>query len=156
MSDGIKRTPRSLLSNGSESEVEPHRREKATPDHILNRAGKLLGAYSKHNYPDPDSFVEQLVVTLERFPKEVVDYVTDTVTGVQSRLRFAPSIAEINVACEERLAELRRLWVQRHPRPVERLKDRSNRPTYEELKARYGENWGLEMAGPPRKRRWRR
>lgn len=56
-------------------------------------------------------FVTQLGAILERYPDEVVEYVTDPMTGIQRKVKFPPSIAEVVEACDERVAV-----VERHKR----------------------------------------
>lgn len=104
----------------------------------------ILAGYRKADLADPDKWNLQVAMVLGRFPKEVVDYVTDPYTGVQAHIRFGvPNLADIVAACDERMAQLRTHFDRTHPPALEASVDRSNRPTYEELKAKYGPNWGL-------------
>lgn len=62
----------------------------------------LLSAYRRDDYADPDSFVAQLGIVLNAYPDEVVDYVTDPLTGIQRRQKFPPNLQEVVEACDER------------------------------------------------------
>jgi len=84
----------------------------------------------------------------EGYPNEVIVYVSDPRTGVQRGCKWPPTIAEIVAACDRRQGELVKAerfktWGQRNePALLEGPKE--ERPTYEELIAKYGENFGLE------------
>lgn len=106
----------------------------------------LFSAYRTDQYADPDGFLTSLGAVLEQYPNEVVIYVTDPRTGVQRGQKFPPTIAEIVTACEDRaayLAQQKRFdnWGRNEPAMVEG--PRQNRPSYDELKAKYGETWGI-------------
>lgn len=89
-------------------------------------------------------------MVLEQYPDEVIVFVTDPRTGVQRSCKWPPTIAEIVEACDLHLQDLARLkrwqnWGK--PDEVPLLEQpREERPTLEELKAKYGENWGLALA----------
>jgi hypothetical protein len=90
-----------------------------------------------------------LGMVLEQYPSDVVEYVTDPRTGIQRNKTFPPSIAEIVSACEERASYLQRMeryanWGKNNEKPALLEAPRETRPTYADLKARYGENWGIE------------
>jgi hypothetical protein len=71
----------------------------------------LLSAYRRDDYADPEGFVLQLAVILSDYPPDVVRYVTDPLTGIQRRLKWPPSIAEIIEACEDcQKPYLQRKW----------------------------------------------
>jgi hypothetical protein len=66
----------------------------------------LLSAYRRDDYADPDSFVAQLGMVLGEYPDEIVDYVTDPLTGIQRRQKFPPNLQEVVEACEGRKRHL--------------------------------------------------
>lgn len=87
-----------------------------------------------------------LGAVFEQYPNDVITYVTDPRTGVQRGSVFPPTIAEIVKDCDARLGNLaqrRRYqnWGRNEPQLA--IEDRTARPTYDDLKARYGENFGL-------------
>jgi hypothetical protein len=110
----------------------------------------LFGAYRADQYADPDGFMMQLGVVLEQYSDEIVVYVTDPRTGVQRGSVWPPSIAEVVRACNARNAEVQRSeryrnWGRNNDRKLESPK--GNRPSYEELIAKYGPNFGLDPCG---------
>lgn len=87
-----------------------------------------------------------------QYPDDVVEYITSPLTGIQRGKTFPPSIAEIVAACDARMADMARAnryrnWGKSNldalaiegPKP-------EDRPTYDDLKAKYGENFGLGAA----------
>jgi hypothetical protein len=92
-----------------------------------------------------------LGAVLEQYPNDVIVYVTDPRTGIQRGCKWPPSIAEIVEACDKRVEELHHkqrfsTWGKRNEPalpPPDVLK-----PTYEQLKEKYGEDFGLSPRGP--------
>ena len=83
------------------------------------------------------------------YPANVVEAALSPLSGIPSKFKFMPSIAELKEDLESRLPP----WQPEVPRlalPVPEA-DRSNRPTYNDLKAKYGKNWGLR--GEPKKQK---
>jgi hypothetical protein len=87
-----------------------------------------------------------LGAVLEQYPSEVIIHVSDPRTGVQRGCKWPPTVSEIVEACDTRVAELERkqrfeTWGQRNelalPAPE------MSKPTVAELKAKYGDNYGL-------------
>lgn len=138
-----------MQQSGAFGRVLPHLRPKATHSHILDRIEFILSAYRKNDLANAEGFIAQLAAVLELFPQEVVDYVTDPRTGVQSHIKWLPSIAEVRSACDERMAQLRAKHDREYPALPAPEIDRSGRETLEQLKARCGPNWGLKTIGDP-------
>ncbi|UFW91011.1 hypothetical protein BjapCC829_21715 [Bradyrhizobium barranii] len=98
-----------------------------------------------------------IAAVLQCYAPDVVQHVCDPRTGVPGKLKWMPSVAEVKSACDDRMAEKARKrrfenWglnnVDADER--ERMKDqgllpppRERRPTLDELKAKYGPNWGI-------------
>lgn len=63
---------------------------------ILQRARLVFGAYRKDEFADPEIFLSQLGLVLERYPDTVIERVTDVRNpdSLQRRCKFPPSIAE--------------------------------------------------------------
>jgi len=112
----------------------------------------LLSSYRLDQFSDADGYAANVVTVLESYPEEVVLYVTDPRTGIQRACKWPPTIAEIVCACEVQMQHIAKLKRLQSPRKREDLAllgpPREERPTYEELKAKYGENWGLTPAEP--------
>lgn len=68
-------------------------------DWLAARIRLIFSAYRKDDYSDPEGFVMQLGMNLERFPREIVEYITDPVTGIQTRSKWPPQLAEVVEAC---------------------------------------------------------
>ena len=60
----------------------------------------VFAAYRRDDFADPETFVVQLGMILERYDDEVIERVTSPLTGIQRKCKFPPSIAEIVKACD--------------------------------------------------------
>lgn len=93
---------------------------------ITRRARMIFSAYRRDDFADPDSFLIQMSMVLETYPDPVVSYVTDPLTGIQSRSKFPPVLAEIKELCDDRRAITERLryyatlpgFARREPMPT--------------------------------------
>lgn len=86
---------------------------------------QVLSSYRRDDFANPDGFLVQLGMVLERYPDAVIRDVTSPVTGIQRRCKFPPSIAEIVEACDAevgRAERIRRMGPPIAPRPVEYVK----------------------------------
>jgi hypothetical protein len=61
---------------------------------ITKCAQQILGSYRRDDFADPDIFLVQLGMVLERYDDAVIRAVTSPVTGIQRTCKFPPSIAE--------------------------------------------------------------
>ena len=77
------------LKTTSQGRADPNR-----SDWIRKCAQQVLGSYRKDDFADPDSYLVQLGMVLERYPDKVIREVTSPVTGIQRTCKFPPSIAE--------------------------------------------------------------
>jgi hypothetical protein len=89
-----------------------------------------------------------LGLVFSQYPDDVIEFVTDPRTGVQRGKTFPPSIAEIVGACDARLADKARLrrymnWGKNDAAPLLEGPKNEDRPTYDELKAKFGVDWGI-------------
>ncbi len=99
---------RSLQPSGASARSS---RNLTAPEVVGRQMDILFSAYRKADYADPEGFVTQLGIILSDYPPEVVRYVTDPLTGIQRRLKWPPSIAEIIEACEDcQKPYLQRKW----------------------------------------------
>lgn len=85
-------------------------------------AKRILSAYRKDDYADPDGFVASIGMIFERYPDEIIKAVSDPVTGIQSKSDYPPSLAKVSDACKEeyrRQIQLRK-WrnMKREPRQI--------------------------------------
>jgi len=61
---------------------------------ITKCAQQILGSYRRDDFADPDVYLTQLAMVLERCDDLTIDAVTSPVTGIQRTCKFPPSIAE--------------------------------------------------------------
>lgn len=92
---------------------------------IVRQARMIFSAYRKDDFADPDGFVLQLGMVLERYPDAVIIEVSSPLTGIQRRHKNRPpDIAAIVEACDDEIARVERIkrlgelrTTQREPRP---------------------------------------
>lgn len=95
------------------------------PVYLLKRARMLFACYRKDEAADPEVYCAAVAAVLGDYPRDVIDYVTDPRTGLPSKQKFLPNIAEISSALsaradylyrvltyEERVAEQARLTAE--------------------------------------------
>lgn len=112
---------------------------------------RLVGYFPRTAAADERVFLAGLTELLAGYPQWVFEAACNVRSGLPAHHKFMPTIAEIREYCDKLVAEDRR-----HRETIERWKtprlpppvDRSNRPTYEELKAKYGPNWGIGEVKP--------
>ena len=101
-----------LSTSGVQRPREPTSPAQADPGRsawISGLARRVYGAYRKDDFADPDSFLAQLGMVLERYPDEIIRHITSPVTGIQRRSKFPPTIAEVAEACDEEVARVERI-----------------------------------------------
>jgi len=69
-------------------------------------AKMVFAAYRRDDFADPDTFLVQLGMVLERYSDDVIRYVTHPATGIQRRCKFPPTIAEVAEACDAEAAAI--------------------------------------------------
>jgi len=82
--------------------------QNATPEFAVARTRLLIGCYRKADFADPEIAARAFVSVLARYPEDVVIKVTEPATGIPSKLKWPPSIAEVVEACNEAMAPLLR------------------------------------------------
>lgn len=106
-------------------------------------------------------FAAGMIALVSEYPFQIVENLLSPISGIPAKHKFLPSIAEMRVECEKFAQPLReREWEDFKratppkfiappdaPRHIER-------PTLDELRAKHGENWGIEGAEPARKSKW--
>lgn len=78
----------------------------------------LLGCYRAGSVADPEIFAEALVANLERHDFDVCKAVLSPVSGLPSKLKFVPTIAEVRAALDEEAAYRARIAKARAPLPA--------------------------------------
>jgi hypothetical protein len=91
-----------------------------------------------------------VAAVLSEYPIEIIDFVTDPRTGLPSSQNYAATVKEVREACDARYqpvldAARRERMLQQQMDERQRFLDELNapKPTIAEMKAKYGENWGL-------------
>jgi hypothetical protein len=119
----------------------------------VERARLLLGCYRTGEANDPETYVAAIAATLSRFPEEVVTQVTHPATGLPAKKGWLPTVKEVHDACEQAAEpiiqqELRekRIAEQLAAREEEERMRAQPRPTLEQMREKYGENWGIPKA----------
>jgi hypothetical protein len=111
----------------------------------------LLESYRTGGASCTDTFVTAVAAILARYPDQVIYEVTDPRIGLAVQLTWMPSLKEVHDACEKSLAPIRS-QIEREKRIAEQLAMREreqngDKPTYEQLQAKYGKDWGLDPTG---------
>lgn len=93
---------------------------------ISEKSRLIFSAYRRDEFADPETFLAQLGLILERYRDEIVDAVSSPFTGIQRRYKTPPSIAAIVESCDEEVARLERIrrfsalrTAPREPRPID-------------------------------------
>jgi len=80
------------------------------PAYCLRRTEIMLSCYRKDETHNPEVYSSAVSAVLaDGYSREIVDYVTDPRTGLPSRNKFLPSVAEVREACDERAAHIDRI-----------------------------------------------
>lgn len=123
-------------------------------EYAAERARLLLGCYRTGDANDAETYVAAIAATLARYPERVMDLVTDPRVGLPRKKTWLPSVKEVYDACEEEQMPMREAEA-REARIKAQLAEREKaqeKPTLAQLKAKYGDNWGLgadERAAKP-------
>lgn len=153
----------SRLETGSSNKRDDWNR--ATASQAIGAATGLAGCFRTVDASDAERFIGAIAAILQMFSPDIVQDVCDPRTGLPGRMKWMPSVAEVKEACEARSAEKARHkrfenWGKNDDAEErERMKDQGRlpppppekRPTLDELKAKYGANWGLGELPEPAK-----
>lgn len=124
------------------------------PETAITRATLLAGCYRKDDAADPETYVTALAAVLAEYSPDIVQRVTDPRSGLPSRIQWLPTIKEVRDECESIDGQRRRtaaMYAREERQLTERRafeESKQAKPTYDELKAKYGDNWGLQEATP--------
>jgi hypothetical protein len=66
----------------------------------MTAALMLFGCYRKGDANDPEIYAAAIAATLSDFTREVVDYAVDPRTGIASKVKFLPTVAEVREFCQ--------------------------------------------------------
>lgn len=91
------------ISSGALAKPE----QTCDPQTAAALATLLFGCYRASEANDPEAFMAAAAATLSRYPTQVVIDVCDPIRGLPSRDKWLPSIAEIRMACDEKMRPVR-------------------------------------------------
>jgi hypothetical protein len=95
------RQPSDLQKNSTQvATLSGEMRPPCGPEFGASRAALLLGCYRKSDVAEPEIFAAGASAILSKFPADVAAIVTDPRTGLAGQLKFVPTLAEIQDACE--------------------------------------------------------
>lgn len=124
------------------------------PETAVARATLLAGCYRKDDAADPETYVTALAAVLAEYSPDIVQRVTDPRSGLPSRVQWLPTVKEVRDECESIGGHRRRL-AEMAAREERQLRERREfeaskqaKPTFQQLREKYGENWGLQTASP--------
>lgn len=135
----------------SEASAEQHRKNILAAE----RTQLMLDCYRTGAANNPEVFVTAVAATLARYPDQVIYDVTDPRTGIPSKISWMPTIKDVREACERAYEPIKE-EIEREKRIAEQMRLREEyeskpRPTLDELKAKYGKDWGLRDLTKPEK-----
>lgn len=124
---------------------------KTDVETAVDRARILLGCYRRDDAADPETYAGAVAAVLAEYAPDIVRSVTDPRSGLPSKQQWLPSVKEVRDACEVIDGHKRRM-AERAEREREQLEARrieqekaARKPTLDELKAKYGPQWGLKV-----------
>lgn len=121
------------------------------------RTKLMLDCFRTGGANSPETFVTAVAATLARYPDQVIYEVTDPLAGLPSQLSWMPTIKDVHDACERAMipinnaAALKRDVAAQMEARRQEDEAKQHRPTVAELKAKYGENWGMTSLDQPKK-----
>jgi hypothetical protein len=109
----------------------------------------MRSAFRRGELIDPVIFGRNMAKVFMCYPRQIVLIVCDPTTGVPAVQDWLPSIAQVKAACDTEIAYLHRVaryrnWGNRAT--LELAKDEPVKPTMQQLKAKFGPNWGIKTA----------
>src|SRR6516225_1007606 len=113
----------------------------------------LLGGYPNFNLHDPEAYIATLCAILTGYPLWAGERGIQQVQRTTAKA-WPPTAGQLREALEDQVKAHRYAaeWREDAARMIEHRRDCSDRPTYEELKAKYGPNWGIGQG--PEVRKW--
>lgn len=119
--------------------------------YAAGRAKLLLGCYRTGDANDPETYVAAVTAILARYPEEVITAVTHPATGLPAKTSWLPTIKEVTDACNAAVEPIKQNEA-RQKRINEQLEMRvraelgvGERPTLEQMQAKHGKDWGLNL-----------
>ncbi len=128
----------------------PPQLELCSPEIASESARILLGCYRKGEAEDAEIYVRAIAAVFSGYPDAVARRIVDPRIGIAGQVQWLPTVAEVKHACEVEMApiyaEMRREESRSKLQALPSPNDRSRRPTFEELRARYPDAVGHSQA----------
>lgn len=112
----------------------------------------MLDCWRTGGANSPETFVTAVAATLARYPDQVIYDVTDPRSGLPIQINWMPTIKDVYDACERAYLPIR-TQIERERRIAEQIETRrredearAERPSFDDLKTKYGPDWGLSNA----------
>lgn len=108
----------------------------------------MLSCYRRDEAHSPEIYGAAVAAILGDYPRDVVDYITDPRTGLPSKQKFLPNVAEVREACDARAAAVERIstYEKRVSEQIRLTEEWKNYKVPESLKAK-GKAW-LDRTDP--------
>lgn len=136
--------------------------DRLSQGEALRAVGEMLAAFPNGSPANAKGYIGALAAVLGDYPKSVALRCADPAKGVSRETRFMPTVADLVAFCERETAELRgivdredhhaglaRQQQERAEADAIAAAKRAARPSYDDLKAKYGPDWGI--TNPDRK-----
>jgi hypothetical protein len=154
MSNAQDDQDRIFRMNSIEKLLGPDGLPRMTELEALEQVREFLGSFRRGELIDPVIFGRNMAKIFTCYPRQIALVVCDPVKGMPSMQDWIPSLAQVKAACDAEIAQLHRIIRFRNwgkPANLELTKDEPVRPTMEQLKAKYGPNWGIASEDDPKR-----
>ncbi len=116
---------------------------------VIDLIEVLFGQFPHAKVDNPEVYIGAVASLLFDFPPEIVHRAVDPKRGLAVSFNYPPTLAQIKQWCETEMEPLRRATELEARRSEARRalpppsQPRNTRPTLEQLREKYGPNWGL-------------
>lgn len=155
-SKALATSPASSLSKLGISSVKQAYSDRMILSEAIERVGKMLDRCPHGRPKNEGAYIGGLAHVICQYPRMVAVKCVDPLNGVLRECEYLPTIAKLVAYCEreseflrnaverdERLDQLAKEQQQRARDAERAAAERKARPTYDELKAKHGDNWGI-------------
>jgi hypothetical protein len=113
---------------------------------ITKRVALMFSGYRLSDFTDPAGAALSMCSVFEDYSDEIIKFATDPKTGVQRQCKWPPTINEVVEFCDAKVAYIAQMarfknWGKSNTLMLEGPQE--PKPTLDELKAKYGKDWGL-------------
>jgi len=98
---------KALQASQSDKQMQEYRSGQDRQGFASLRAGMMFGCYRKQDANDPEIYVAAVTAILSEYPDSVIETVTDPRTGLPSKIKWLPTVAEVKSECESHMYRVR-------------------------------------------------